>query len=85
LRGKPSPVVYAALSSALAGLAVWLGMVRHSSDAATLAGTFAALLAMLAVDTADRTTGWAQRAISAMRPTAFPLALPAATGARFGG
>ena len=55
LRGKPGPVVYAALSSALAGLAVWLGMVRHSSDAATLAGTFAALLAMLAIDTADRT------------------------------
>jgi hypothetical protein len=55
LRTRPGPVAFVALGAALAGLAVWLGWVRHAEDAAMLAGTFAALLMMLAIDTADRT------------------------------
>ena len=55
LRARPGPITLAALGMALAGLALWLGWVWHSDSAATLAGTFSALLAMLAIDTADRT------------------------------
>jgi peptidoglycan/LPS O-acetylase OafA/YrhL len=55
LRCNPGAVAYGVLSAALVGAAVWLGLVWHMNDAATLAGTFAALLAMLAIDTADRT------------------------------
>jgi peptidoglycan/LPS O-acetylase OafA/YrhL len=53
--GGLRPDVLALLSVSLAYAAVWLGWVWHAEDAATLAGTFAALLAMLAIDTADRT------------------------------
>ncbi len=55
LRGNPGPLAFAVLSAALVFAAILSGWVWHSSDAATLAGTFAALLAMLAIDTADRT------------------------------
>ena len=54
LRGSMRPVMLAMLSAALACAAVWLGWVWQAKDAATLAGTFAGLLAMLAIDTADR-------------------------------
>ena len=55
LRTAPRALAYAVLAAVLVGAAVWLGVVWHKNDAATLAGTFAALLAMLAIDTADRT------------------------------
>jgi peptidoglycan/LPS O-acetylase OafA/YrhL len=55
LRGNPGPVAFAALAAMLAGAAIWLGLEWHAQDAATLAGAFAALLLMLAIDTADRT------------------------------
>ena len=42
------------LAGLLTGAALWLGLVQHWGDAAMLAGTFAALLAVLAIDTADR-------------------------------
>lgn len=54
LRAKPGAAIYAAVSAALAYAAVWLGWVWQAEAAATLAGTFAALLAMLAIDAADR-------------------------------
>ncbi|MEI6642730.1 MAG: acyltransferase [Novosphingobium sp.] len=46
--------VLAVLAAALTLAALWLGLAWQWGDAATLAGTFAALMAMLAVDTADR-------------------------------
>jgi peptidoglycan/LPS O-acetylase OafA/YrhL len=46
--------VLAALAVLLTGAALWLGLKWHWSDAATLAGTFAALCAVLAIDTTDR-------------------------------
>ncbi len=46
--------VLALLATALTAAALWLGQTLHSSNGATLAGTFAALLAVLAIDTADR-------------------------------
>lgn len=54
LRTGLRPAVLVISSAALLFAAVWLGSVWHAPGAATLAGTFAALLAMLAIDTADR-------------------------------
>lgn len=54
LRTNPGPALFALLSAALALAAIWFGCALHTEAAATLAGTFAALLAMLAIDTADR-------------------------------
>ena len=42
------------LAGMLTAAALWLGLAQHWGDAAMLAGTFAALLAVLAIDTADR-------------------------------
>ncbi|WP_298165855.1 acyltransferase [Novosphingobium sp.] len=54
LKGGLRTGVLAALAALLALAALWLGLKLHWGDAATLAGTFAALLAVLAIDTADR-------------------------------
>jgi len=54
LRWGLRTAVLTALGAVLAMAALWLGLAKHWSDAATLAGTFAALLAVLAIDTADR-------------------------------
>ena len=54
LKGGLRAGVLAALAGLLTGAALWLGLHWHWGDAATLLGTFAALLAVLAIDTADR-------------------------------
>lgn len=54
LRSGLKAGVLTALAAILAAAALWLGLRWQAGDAATLAGTFAALFAMLAVDTADR-------------------------------
>jgi len=54
LRGGLQAGVLAALAGMLVAAALLLGLRWQAEDAATLAGTFAALLAMLAIDTADR-------------------------------
>lgn len=54
LKGGLRAGVLLLTAGALAALAVWLGYGWHSSNGATLAGTFAALCAVLAIDTSDR-------------------------------
>lgn len=54
LKGGLRAGVLVPLAAILAASALWLGLSLHWKDSATLAGTFAALLAVLAIDTADR-------------------------------
>ena len=54
LKGGLRAGVLAPLAAMLAVAALWLGLSLHWEDSATLAATFAALLAVLAIDTADR-------------------------------
>ena len=54
LRLRLGPVALLALSAVAVGLAFYAQLAFHSLDATTLAGTFAALFAMLAVDLADK-------------------------------
>ncbi len=54
LQGGLRTSVLAPLAAMLAMMALWLGVSLHWEDGATLAGTFAVLLAVLAIDTADR-------------------------------
>lgn len=54
LKGGLRTGVLLLAAAGLAALAVWLGYGWHSGNGATLAGTFAALCAVLAIDTIDR-------------------------------
>lgn len=54
LRLRLGPVALLAMAALAVGLAFYAQLAFHSLDATTLAGTFAALFAMLAVDLADR-------------------------------
>ena len=54
LKGGLRTGVLLLAATGLTALAAWLGYGWHSSNGATLAGTFAALCAVLAIDQADR-------------------------------
>ncbi|WP_421852468.1 acyltransferase family protein [Novosphingobium sp.] len=54
LRGGLRTGVLTVLAAGLTVSAVWMGRSLHWEDGATLAGTFAALFGVLAIDTADR-------------------------------